>query len=97
MGLLQTWLSGRGQGILQKEKLVYWTSQIMLQNETFIPKSSNTCLSEPSLLALDYQLLPLMPNLVVMVVVVDEGGDFCGGSGYSCEEVEVSSSRAIGN
>jgi hypothetical protein len=38
-----------------------------------------------------------MPNLVVVVVVVDEGGDFCGGSGYSCEEVEVIRSRAIGN
>lgn len=56
----------------------------MLQNEIFIPESIKLCLSKRFFSAPSMSSCFTMPSLVVVMVVVDGGGDCCGDASYSC-------------
>ncbi|KAJ6879168.1 hypothetical protein NC652_032666 [Populus alba x Populus x berolinensis] len=68
----------------------------MLQNEIFIPESIKLCLSKRFFSAPSMSSCFTMPSLVVVMVVVDGGGDCCGDASYSCVVVEMRN-RAFGD
>ncbi|KAJ6872608.1 hypothetical protein NC651_031664 [Populus alba x Populus x berolinensis] len=71
----------------------------MLQNEIFIPESIKMCLSKRFFSAPSMSSCFTMPSLVLVVLVVlvvDGGGDCCGDASYSCVVVEMRN-RAFGD